>query len=93
MIYCILFILFFVVGLVLGGQVCVEGILYFVNWLDYYLLELLKKFEKDIGIKVIFDFYDSNEMLLVKFKVGGGVYDVVVLLDSFIEIFVKEGLL
>lgn len=85
--------LLFAAGLALGGQARAEGTLHFANWSDYYPPELLKKFEKDTGIKATLDAYDSNETLLAKLKAGGGAYDVVVPSDSFIEIFVKEGLL
>lgn len=37
--------------------------LFFYNWTDYYPVELLAKFEKETGIKVTMDGYDSNETL------------------------------
>ena len=77
----------------LSGAAQAAGSLNFANWSDYYPPELLKKFEADTGIKATLDAYDSNETLLAKLKAGGGAYDVVVPSDSFIEIFVKEGLL
>ena len=70
--------LLFAAGLALGGQARAEGTLHFANWSDYYPPELLKKFEKDTGIKATLDAYDSNETLLAKLKAGGGAYDVVV---------------
>ncbi|MED5609817.1 MULTISPECIES: extracellular solute-binding protein [Pseudomonas] len=80
-------------GLTLASQAHADGTLHFANWSDYFPPELLKKFEKDTGIHATLDSYDSNETLLAKLKAGGGAYDVVVPSDSFIEIFVKEGLL
>jgi spermidine/putrescine transport system substrate-binding protein len=77
----------------LASQAHAEGTLHFANWSDYFPPDLLKKFEKDTGIHATLDSYDSNETLLAKLKAGGGAYDVVVPSDSFIEIFVKEGLL
>lgn len=52
--------LLFAAGLALGGQARAEGTLHFANWSDYYPPELLKKFEKDTGIKATLDAYDSN---------------------------------
>ena len=80
-------------SLLLAGSAHADGTLHFANWSDYFPPELLKKFEKDTGIHATLDSYDSNETLLAKLKAGGGAYDVVVPSDSFIEIFVKEGLL
>ena len=42
--------------------------LFFYNWTDYYPVELLAKFEKETGIKVTMDGYDSNETLLAKLQ-------------------------
>ena len=77
----------------LAGSAQAAGTLHFANWSDYYPPELLKKFEKDTGIKATLDAYDSNETLLAKLKAGGGAYDVVVPSDSFIQIMVQDGLL
>lgn len=68
-------------------------VLHFYNWTDYTPLPLLKKFEKETGIKVQLDTYDSNETLLAKLKAGGGGYDIVVPSHNFVPIFIKEGLI
>ena len=52
--------------------------LFFYNWTDYYPVDLLAKFEKETGIKVTMDGYDSNETLLAKLQAGGAAYDVIV---------------
>ena len=70
-----------------------EKTLYFYNWTDYYPVELLAKFEKETGIKVILDGYDSNETLLAKLQSGGANYDVIVPSDYVIPGLVKDGLL
>ena len=54
---------------------------------------MIAKFEKETGIKVNVDTYDTNETLLAKLKAGGTGYDVVVPSQHFVEIMVKEGLL
>jgi len=77
----------------LSGTAQAAGTLHLANWSDYFPPELLKKFEKDTGIKATLDAYDSNETLLAKLKAGGGAYDVVVPSDSFIQIMATDGLL
>ncbi|MDX1698461.1 MAG: extracellular solute-binding protein [Thiohalobacterales bacterium] len=75
----------------LGAQA--EGDLYFYNWTDYTPEDLLEKFEKDTGIKVTMDTYDSNETLLAKLKSGATGYDLAVPSSNFVTIMVAEGLL
>jgi len=69
------------------------GELYFYNWTDYYPPELLAKFEKETGIKVTLDVYDSNETLLAKLQAGAAGYDVVVPSDYMVDIMIKQGLI
>src|SRR3546814_3939969 len=38
-----------------------QGELFLYNWSNYFPPDLLTKFEKDTGIKVTLDVYDSNE--------------------------------
>jgi spermidine/putrescine transport system substrate-binding protein len=70
-----------------------EGQLNIYNWVEYTSPELIAKFEKETGIKVTTDTYDTNETLLAKLKAGGTGYDIVVPSQHFVEILIKEGLL
>lgn len=70
-----------------------EKVLYFYNWTDYYPAELLPRFEKETGIKVILDGYDSNETLLAKLQSGGAKYDVIVPSDYIVQGLVKDKLI
>lgn len=80
-------------GLLLSGAAHAEDSINLYNWSDYIPPDLLKKFEKDTGIKVILDVYDSNESLLAKLKAGATGYDVVVPTDYMIKIMIDEKLL
>ena len=53
------------------------------NWSDYIDESLLAKFEQETGIKLIYDVFDSNEILETKLLAGGSGYDVVVPTGSF----------
>ncbi|MFU8778092.1 MAG: spermidine/putrescine ABC transporter substrate-binding protein PotF, partial [Roseovarius sp.] len=55
------------------------------NWSDYIDEELLTKFEADTGIKLIYDVFDSNEVLETKMLAGGSGYDVVVPTGTFLQ--------
>ncbi|MDX9860214.1 MAG: polyamine ABC transporter substrate-binding protein [Rhodospirillales bacterium] len=47
------------------------------NWSDYIAPDTLDRFEKETGIKVNYDVYDSNEILEAKLMAGNSGYDVV----------------
>jgi len=80
--------LLFAVGSAQGA-----GELFFYNWTDYTPEDMLQKFEKDTGIKVTMDTYDSNETLLAKLKSGATGYDLAVPSSNFLSIMIQEGLL
>ncbi|MEH6832977.1 MULTISPECIES: polyamine ABC transporter substrate-binding protein [Falsihalocynthiibacter] len=55
------------------------------NWSDYIDEELLEKFEKETGYKLIYDVFDSNEVLETKMLTGDSGYDVVVPTADFLQ--------
>lgn len=54
-----------------------ERVLYVYNWSDYIAEDTLEYFEAETGIQVVYDVYDSNEMLETKLMAGASGYDVV----------------
>ena len=63
------------------------------NWGDYIDPDLIKKFEKETGIKVIYETFDSNEAMMTKIEQGGTNYDIAIPSDYTIVKMVKKGLL
>lgn len=61
------------------------------NWSDYIDEEVLKDFEKETGIKPIYDVFDSNELLETKLLAGGSGYDVVVPTGPFLARQISAG--
>ena len=55
------------------------------NWSDYIDEALLAKFEEETGIDLIYDVFDSNEVLETKMLAGGSGYDVVVPTGTFLQ--------
>ncbi len=55
------------------------------NWSDYIDESLLEKFEAETGIDLIYDVFDSNEVLETKLLAGGSGYDVVVPSGTFLQ--------
>ena len=48
------------------------------NWSDYIDPKILEDFTKETGIKIVYDVFDSNEVLETKLLAGGSGYDIVV---------------
>ncbi len=65
----------------------------FYNWSDYIDPDILKKFEAECGVKVVYDTYSSNEDLLAKLQGGATGYDLIVPSDYMITIMRKLDLL
>ncbi len=63
------------------------------NWGEYIDTSLLKKFEKETGIKIIYETFDTNEMMLSKLETGGTNYDVIFPSDYVIEEMIKKDML
>lgn len=61
------------------------------NWSDYIDEALLEKFKSETGIKLIYDVFDSNEVLETKMLAGGSGYDVVVPSGSFLSRQIQAG--
>jgi putrescine transport system substrate-binding protein len=50
---------------------------YVYNWSDYIAEDTIANFERDTGIRVVYDVYDKNETLETKLMAGASGYDVV----------------
>jgi len=63
------------------------------NWGDYIAEDTIKNFEKETGIKVRYDLFDSNEALHAKLVAGMSGYDIVVPGSHFAKMQIQAGLL
>ncbi len=61
------------------------------NWSDYIDESLLTKFEDETGIDLIYDVFDSNEVLETKLLAGSSGYDVVVPTGTFLARQIQAG--
>lgn len=59
--------------------------LHVYNWSDYIAPDTVANFEKETGIKVVYDVFDSNEVLEGKLMAGSTGFDTVVPSASFLE--------
>ena len=72
------------VALLSTGAAWADGQLNVYNWSDYIAEDTIANFEKETGIKVTYDMYDSNEVLEAKMSAGSSGYDVVVPTADFL---------
>jgi len=61
------------------------------NWSDYIDDSLIQEFTEKTGIRVVYDVFDSNELLETKLLAGGSGYDVVVPTGSFLARQIQAG--
>lgn len=69
-----------------------EKLLNIYNWAEYIGENTIKAFEAETGIKVRYDNFDSNEILLAKMIAGRTGYDIVVPSADFGRIMIDGGL-
>ena len=78
-------------GLTLAVSVQAAGTVHVYNWSDYIGPTTLADFQKETGIKPVYDVFDSNETLEGKLLAGRTGYDVVVPSNHFLGKQIKAG--
>jgi len=68
-----------------------DAVVNIYNWSDYIDEEILADFTSETGIKVVYDVFDSNEILETKLLAGGTGYDVVVPSATFLARQIQAG--
>lgn len=61
------------------------------NWSDYIAEDTIPNFEKKTGVKVVYDVFDSNEMVETKLLAGSSGYDIVVPTLNFLGRQIQAG--
>lgn len=67
--------------------------LHFYNWTDYINPDILSDFEKEYGVKVVVDTYDSNEDMIAKVRPGNSGYDLAAPSDYAVDIMARDKLI
>ncbi len=70
-----------------------NGVVYVYNWGEYIDEETLDLFEKETGIKVVYDEFNTNEDMYPKVEAGASKYDVVCPSDYMIEKMIDNDML
>ena len=80
-----------VAGMMAGAVHADDKVLHVYNWSDYIAPDTITNFEKESGIKVVYDVFDSNETLEAKLLTGNSGYDVVVPSNVFLAKQIEAG--
>lgn len=67
-----------------------SNILKIYNWGEYIGEDIISNFEDEFGAKIIYEYFDSNEMMYTKLQ-GGDSYDILVPSDYMIERLIGDG--
>ncbi|MDE2578669.1 MAG: polyamine ABC transporter substrate-binding protein [Hyphomicrobiales bacterium] len=81
---------FFIAGLATLAR-AEDRVLNVANWTDYIDPAVLEEFTKETGIKIVYDTYDSNEMLETRLLAGSTGYDLVVPSATFLQRQIQAG--
>ncbi|MCD2172753.1 polyamine ABC transporter substrate-binding protein [Rhizobium sp. C4] len=73
------------------GVMAEDKVVNIYNWSDYIDPAILEDFTKETGIKVVYDTFDTNELLETKLLAGGTGYDVVVPTAHFLSRQIQAG--
>jgi spermidine/putrescine transport system substrate-binding protein len=70
-----------------------KGTITVYNWGEYIDPDLIKQFEEETGIKVIYETFDSNEGMMGKIEQGGTAYDITAPSEYMVEMMAEKNLL
>ncbi len=70
-----------------------KPVLHVYNWADYVKPELITRFEKENGCRVMTDTFDSNEAMYAKIKAGASGYDLIFPSSYMVKVMEAQGML
>ncbi len=76
-----------------GSQAGKNGEVVVYNWGEYIDPDTIDMFEEETGIKVVYDEFETNEIMYPKVESGATVYDVICPSDYMIEKMIENDLL
>nr|WP_238313887.1 polyamine ABC transporter substrate-binding protein [Methylobacterium crusticola] len=74
-----------------GASAAPERVVNVYNWSDYVDPKMLDAFTRETGIRVVYDTYDTNEIVETKLLAGRSGYDIVVPSGPFLQRLIKAG--
>jgi putrescine transport system substrate-binding protein len=89
--YAIRMIAVSTLALTAAGALAQDRVVNVYNWSDYIDESILADFTAETGIRIVYDVYDSNEILETKLLAGGTGYDVVAPTGTFMQRQIQAG--
>jgi putrescine transport system substrate-binding protein len=74
-----------------GPALAKERVVHVYNWSDYVDPRMLEAFTRETGIRVVYDTYDTNELVETKLLAGRSGYDIVVPSGPFLQRLIRAG--
>ena len=71
----------------------IERELHIYNWSDYIAQDTVPNFEREFGVRVTYDTYESNEEMIAKLQAGATGYDIIVPTGYVVPVLVATGLI
>jgi len=71
----------------------IEGELHIYNWSDYIADDTVPNFEREFGVRVTYDTYESNEEMIAKLVAGATGYDIIVPTCYVVPVLLATGLI
>lgn len=93
MMACVLLAVAVLTGCGSKGSAGENGEVYVYNWGEYIDPATIDMFEEETGIKVIYDEYETNEIMYPKVEAGASVYDVLCPSDYMVQKLISNDLL
>ena len=71
----------------------IEGELHIYNWSDYIADDTVPNFEREFGVRVTYDTYESAEEMIAKLMAGASGYDIIVPTGYVVPVLLATGLI
>ena len=82
------------IGMTFGGVFATkDNQVYVYNWGEYIDPEVIEMFEEETGIEVVYDEFESNEIMYAKIASDNSAYDVICPSDYMISRLIQEGMI
>jgi spermidine/putrescine transport system substrate-binding protein len=89
---CAVLLSTFMFGLPVWSSGAKQERLYIYNWTYYTPDSVIRKFEKEFNVRIVYDEFASNEDMYAKIKAGGSGYDIVFPSQDFTSIMISQGM-
>ena len=78
-----------------GAAACGRSrpVLHVYTWADYFKPDLLRRFEREHGCRIVIDTFDSNESMYAKLKAGASGYDLLTPSSYMVHLMHAQGML